>query len=250
MKKFKVMIADNNPILLQQLTNVINCDNQMELIGSADNGKDAYSILEKGEPNVVLFDLLLPYYDGFALLDKIKLQDNCDERMRLIMTTSLTNDAVISESYKRGVDYIIAKPYDVEAMATKIKKICTVMDRNQSTTAFCQGIDVKISKKLNQIGIPARLKGYRYMITAMKEILRDETMLEGVTKILYPAVAKKHNSTPQRVEKAIRHAIEVGWKSSDNKFKKEFEYSLNSEKVRPTNSEFIAVLSQQLKMIE
>lgn len=249
MEKLKVMIADNNPVLLQQVSETMSRDNQIELVGMADNGKDAYRIIENEEPNVVVFDLLLPYYDGFALLDKVKPQKADDGKIKFIMTTPLTNDALVKESYRRGVDYIIAKPYDVRMIAEKIKTVFTIMDTNRKSDGYSHGVEALISNKLNQIGIPASLKGYRYMITAIKEVLKDETMLDGITKVLYPGVAKKHNSTPQRVEKAIRHAIEVAWMRNDGcKLKEQFEYSANSGRIRPTNSEFIAVLSQNIKM--
>ena len=109
-------------------------------------------------------------------------------------------------------------------------------------------MDTIISNKLNEIGVPARLKGYRYMITAVKEVISNEDALEGVTKVLYPDVAKKHNSTPQRVEKAIRHAIEVAWSVEDayNNGSKD-KYSVRYKKGRPTNSEFIAQISREIR---
>lgn len=249
MNKLKVVIADNNPVLLQQLAEKVSCDNQLELVGAVDNGKDAYHLIEREKPNAVVFDLLLSYYDGFALMDKIKQQEGYDEETKLIMTTPLTSDMVISESYRKGVDYIIVKPYDIETISEKIKGVCSLSKTKDYAQGFTRSVDVLIANKLNQIGVPASLKGYRYMITAIKEVLEDETALEGVTKVLYPGVAKKHNSTPQRVEKAIRHAIEVAWsRNNGSKLKEEFEYSINSGKTRPTNSEFIAVLSQKIKM--
>lgn len=249
MEKLKIMVADNNPILLQQLAESVCNDSQMELVGASDNGKEAYQIIEREKPNVVVFDLLLPYYDGLALLDKLKEQKENEKQTKFIMTTPLTNDVIVSESYKRGADYIIVKPYDVEMISSKIKKVCKIMDRKKEPYGIYHSLDVTISNKLNQIGVPASLKGYRYMITAIKEVINDESMLEGVTKILYPGIAKKHNSTPQRVEKAIRHAIEVTWKQSDDEnLKSKFQYSVRQGKARPTNTEFIAVVSQNIKL--
>ena len=109
-------------------------------------------------------------------------------------------------------------------------------------------MELLISRRLIEIGVPASLKGYRYIITAIEEVVMDEAVLEGVTKVLYPEVAKKHNSTPQRVEKAIRHAIEVAWsRNGDSRLKKAFKYSVDSGKNRPTNSEFIALSAQYIK---
>lgn len=125
----------------------------------------------------------------------------------------------------------------------------TIVDQRDVISDYSHKIDVLISKNLNEVGIPRSLKGYRYIVTSIKEVLRDETVLDGVTKILYPTVAKIHNSTPQRVEKAIRHAIEVAWsRNEDSKLKDEFKYAISKGKTRPTNSEFIATLSQYIKM--
>lgn len=150
-------------------------------------------------------------------------------------------------------------------MAEKIKKVYlrmneilkenkSMLDYNTDDLSICAKsgtipqMDTIISNKLNEIGVPARLKGYRYMITAVKEVISNEDALEGVTKVLYPDVAKKHNSTPQRVEKAIRHAIEVAWSVEDayNNGSKD-KYSVRYKKGRPTNSEFIAQISREIR---
>lgn len=250
MKKISVLIADNNPILLNELSKEISDDMQLELVGVTNNGKDAYEIITTQKPDVSIFDLLLPYYDGFTLVEKIKTEGCLDDQMKLVMSSPLTNDSLTSESFRRGVDYVIAKPYDLKTMTDKIKWIYTTMNTSIYKYGKQQDVDDIISDNLTGIGVPASLTGYKYMITAIKEVINDDSMLEGITKILYPSVAKTHNSTPQRVEKAIRHAIEVAWsQNSDNKYRNEFNFILKSGKLRPTNSEFIAVLSRQIKAL-
>ena len=119
----------------------------------------------------------------------------------------------------------------------------------QGIESVYQKLDEIISKSLNEIGIPARLKGYRYLTTAIKEVLKNDEVLDAVTKILYPDIAKKHNSTAQRVEKAIRHAIEVAWSSGENNSSQmPYQYIIRAGKSRPTNSEFIAKLAQDIKL--
>lgn len=249
MNKLKVIIAENSPIMLQELAESISKDIDLELVGVADNGKDALNLIEVENPDVVLFDLLLSYYDGFALMDKYNQSEYKDENIKFIMTTPLANDVIISESGRRGIHYLMVKPYNIEMISEKIKDVCHNAEIRQDMDNYSQSIDWVISKNLNRIGVPASLKGYRYMKTAIKEVLDDETVLDGVTKILYPVVAKKHNSTPQRVEKAIRHAIEVAWARNDiDSLNENFEFSVNVGKLRPTNSEFIAVVSQKIKM--
>lgn len=144
---------------------------------------------------------------------------------------------------------IIANPYDIEAMARGFERMCTVVDGRDVASDYSHSVDALISEYLSEVGIPPSLKGYRYIITAVKEVMRDETVLEGITKILYPNVAKIHCSTSQRVEKAIRHAIEVAWSRNDgSKLKEKFRYATASGRTRPTNSEFIAILSENIKL--
>lgn len=155
-------------------------------------------------------------------------------------------DMIIHESYNRGIDYILVNPQEIGMYAGKVDKIHYVMDHSKEKTVKTQ--KNTIIDELNKIGMPASLKGYRYMITAIQEVLKDETVLEGITKVLYPEIAKQHESTPQRVEKAIRHAIEVAWnRNQDSKLRQKFRYLANQQKSRPTNSEFIAVISQEIK---
>ncbi len=263
MENIKVVIADSHPKLRNQLAKQIMQDKNLKLVGVADNGKEAYEFYKSKKPSVILFDLLLTVYDGLTLLDKIK-EDSPPTDMKLIMTTSLYNDVLLNEALSNGVDYIIQKPYDTEIIAEKIKKIYFLIGQEmkagkqedivndkyfQTRQNHDKRLENIISNKLNELGIPARLKGYRYMITAVKEVMSNEDALESVTKVLYPDVAQKHNSTPQRVEKAIRHAIEVAWMSKENNsFKNQFNYLLSTGKIRPTNTEFIAKLSQNIRI--
>lgn len=273
MEKLKVLVADSQIVVKQQLLQELKKDRQIEVIGTAGNGKEAYEIFEREEPNIVIFDLLLPIYDGYTLLDKMN-EHGVSNRQKLIMTTPLTSDLLVSEAFHQGVDYVLTKPYDATIAAGRIKKLYDTMSRPvaEEEKAGTDMIQIKekrfiksyrmnekdkreqefnelISKSLNEIGVPARLKGYRYVITAVKRIIENDEALESVTKILYPDVAKKHNSTAQRVEKAIRHAIEVAWSKEGNSLaREEFEYIISVGKSRPTNSEFLAKLAQEIKL--
>ena len=274
MKKLKVLVADNQVAVRQQLLQELRKDNYIEIVGAVDNGKEAYDIFEREEPNIVIFDLLLPIYDGYVLLSKMN-EHGVNNNQKLVMTTPLTNNMLVSEAFNQGVDYVLTKPYDVRAISVQlrmiynrmnqtvhhgsimtdssVRKIKNVnMDRINSSSEFdriYQKLDEIISNRLNEIGIPVRLKGYNFIITAVKEVLGNDGKLEAVTKVLYPDVARKHGSTPQRVEKAIRHAIEVAWMIDENNpIHKEFKYIMGVGKDRPTNSEFIAKLTQDVRL--
>ena len=274
MKKLKVLVAESQVVVKQQLLQELKKDTQMEIIGAAENGKEAYEMFEREEPNIIIFDLLLPIYDGYTLLDKMN-ENGISSEQKLIMTTPLTSDLLVSEAFHQGVDYVLTKPYDATLAVGRIRSLYDRMNQitnvrtaetvvgykkiketehvrpyNISTIEeTTQGVNQIISKKLNEIGVPARLKGYRYLITAIKRVLENDEALDAVTKILYPDIAKKHNSTAQRVEKAIRHAIEVAWsKEDDNQARQAFQNIISVGKSRPTNSEFIAKLVQEIRL--
>ncbi len=262
MKKLKVLIADAQNEVRKQLVKSLKKDQRIEVVGEAENGREAYELYVEQKPDIVLFELLLPIYDGYTLLEKMKQHDGKINTI-YIMVTSINKDVFISEALDRGVNYIMIKPFDYEIIPDKIEKIYTrineILKENSYEKSYndipifrqphtLQPIDMVISNKLNEIGVPARLKGYRYMITAVKEVISNEGALEGVTKVLYPDVAKKHNSTPQRVEKAIRHAIEVAWSEKDEDSDSyNNRYNVKYKKTRPTNSEFIAKISQEIR---
>lgn len=264
MGKLKVLVAESQTVVKQHLTKELEKDLEIAVVGATDNGKDAFEIFKREEPNIVIFDLLLPIYDGYTLLDKIN-EYGVSDKTKLIMTTTVTSDLLICEAFHRNVDYVLTKPYDTKIVVKKVKKIYTRMNEiiEEGTVATTEimtkentkglsysvfednkKIDKAISEKLNAVGIPTRLKGYRYMITAVKEAINNEEALDAVTKILYPDVAKKHHSTAQRVEKAIRHAIEVAW--NDQAHKENYGYIIDSGKYWPTNSEFIAKITQDI----
>lgn len=139
---------------------------------------------------------------------------------------------------------------DISNFNNQIGFTYTIVDERDEVKNYSISTETLICKSLSEVGVPPNLKGYRYIVTAVKEILKDETVLEGITKILYPNIAKIHNSTPQRVEKAIRHAIEVAWSRNEaSKLKEEFKYAVSKGRTRPTNSEFIATLGQYIKML-
>ena len=248
MKKITILVADNDPAIIQQLTSKIADDNQLELIGLADNGRDAYNIIVNNHPEVVICDLLLPQFDGLSLVEKVRGDEYNNEDTKFIICTPFTNNMMISEMSRCGVDYVLAKPYDMTMITDKIKRIYQFTNSVKYRGVLDKNIDQSISESLINIGIPVNLTGYRYIASAVKAVYNDETLLDGVTKILYPQIAKQHNSTPQRVEKAMRHAIEVAWdKDGAHNSKNSFNFTLKKGKKRPTNSEFIAVVSKKLR---
>lgn len=248
MKSINVLIADCDPLIVKKLSWEILNDKELELSGVVDNGNDAYNCILQKDPDIIICDLLLPQLDAFSLWEKLKLDGLNNNEMKFIITTPLTNNMLISEMFRRGVDYVLTKPYDTHSITDKIKRIYHIMNSTQYTSQQKTDIEQTISENLNSLGIPANLAGYKYISSAMKAVYDDEGLLDSITKILYPQIAKEYHSTPQRVEKSMRHAIEVAWRSNENTPQKlEFNYVKKEGKTRPTNSEFIAILNQKIK---
>lgn len=243
---FTVMIADYNHDTLDKLSKEIEKDKDFKIVGKADNGHDAYNIIREYNPDIVYFDLFLPYYDGFSLMEKIKKSGLYNPNTKYIMATPATNMHLASEIFHRGVDYVLTKPYDESIITHKFKRIYNIMNTVEYQTCGGRSTTDVISDALKQVGVPIGLTGYKYISTAINMVVSDDSYLESITKMLYPEIAKSHNSTSERVEKAIRHAIQTTWaRNKDNLAS--FNFYIGKGKSRPTNSEFIAVLANRVK---
>ena len=206
MKKLKVLVADNQVVVRQQLLQELRKDEYIEIVGAVDNGKDAYEIFEREEPNIVIFDLLLPIYDGYVLLDKMN-EHGIHNNQKLVMTTPLTNNMLVSEAFNQGVDYVLTKPYDARAISVQLRMIHdkmnqaavyenvmagnsarkirnTNIDRIYNSSEFdriYQKLDEIISNRLNEIGIPVRLKGYNFIITESSKMINKDQKTNTTT---------------------------------------------------------------------
>lgn len=248
MERIGVALAESDRLICEKFETKLEQEDSLNLVGIADNGLDAWEIIIKNQPDVVVMDILMPYMDGLEILDKINRNIGI-RRPKIIITTVMSNDAIVKEAFRRGVDYYIVKPYDENMIATRIKQLYFESQREENSATY--SIDAAIESNLSRLNFPVNLKGYQYLISAIKEVVIDDEMLYGVTKVLYPEIAKKHQSTAARVEKAIRHAIEVAWSRCDEKTILEFwNNNKFQSKRRPTNSELIAIIAQRVKSID
>lgn len=240
MSKISIVIIENDKKCIERFEGDSVDDEQIEIVAVAENGKDGLKKVKEVNPDVVVMELLLSEIDGFTLVDEIK---KINRDTKIILTSYINQQEIVREAFDRGVDYFVVKPYKIASIIGRIKYMESRELEFSESESY--SVDSLISNSLIQIGIPASLKGYRYVATGIKKATEDQGVLEGVTKILYPDIAKKYDSTPQRVEKAIRHAIEVAWNKNNNcDLKNRFNINLNDGKRRPTNSEFIATMSQ------
>lgn len=246
----KLFLLDSNKKILSNLTAYFGEKNDFEIVGAADNGIDGLNGIIDTKPDVIIMDLILSGMDGFAVLNNLGETDS-----RIIVTTAMCSDEIVTRAFSMGVGYVMIKPYDFDNLYTRIIDIMTPVDEgarvfeNPAGVAHTSGAaDTKrmITKLLHDIGITPNLKGFRYLRSAVTMVLEDEAVIEAVTKIIYPEIAKEYKTTPVRAERAIRHAIETAWERDNGENIKRV-FKLPASTKRPTNSEFIGLSSEYLK---
>lgn len=255
----KVAIADDNKELIQLIDQYIREQNDMDLISEAYNGEECLTIVEETEPDVLILDIIMPHLDGIAVLEKVNSMP-AKKRPEVIMLTAFGQEDVTKRAVELGAAYYLLKPFDMDALINKIRDVSAAKTSinstgfNQSSLSSHQAaprrltLDQNISKLLQEIGVPAHIKGYQYLRDAISIVYEDVDVLSKITKVLYPRVAEKHDTTASRVERAIRHAIEVAWNRGDvDTLSNMFNQTINKSKAKPTNSEFIAMLADKLR---
>ncbi|MCL2838664.1 MAG: sporulation transcription factor Spo0A [Oscillospiraceae bacterium] len=254
-KNIKVMIVDVDEGYSGTLGEFLNYQDGIEVVNTCSDGAEALDNIKINEPDVVIMDVVLPGLDGLAILEKSKN----DRRAPLfIVITSINKDTVARECITLGAEYFMIKPIDFQNLSDRIKSINNERYTNVSNLAgapqamdVVESIDIEIlvTQIIHEVGIPAHIKGYQYLRHAIMMVVENLEIINSITKKLYPNVAKKYNTTSSRVERAIRHAIEVAWDRGDtdvlNSF---FGYTIANSKGKPTNSEFIAMIADKLRL--
>lgn len=250
--KIKVLIADAGEDYRTLITEAINAEEDMEVIGSAADGADALELMGQQRPDVLLMDLVLPGLDGMGVLQQ--MGERGFNPVTIILS-AFYNERMIARSASLGAYYFIPKPCDVGALLSRIRQsvreepvtLPSVLPAEENT--YGVGLEAAVTELIHEIGVPAHIKGYQYLREAIIITVREMDVINAVTKVLYPAVAKKFATTPSRVERAIRHAIEVAWDRGDlETLQKFFGYTVSNTKGKPTNSEFIAMIADHLSL--
>ena len=225
--KISVLLADPGEQYRAAYSKAIGQETDMELVAQTDNGLRAEELITKFQPDVVVLDLVLPNLDGLSLLTHLRAKNASS---RVIVTSAICNDQVLMECAELGTTYFMQKPFDPPLLVQRIRQ--TARPRQRIGGA-----------------VPAHIKGYQYLREAILLTIDDMDIINSVTKVLYPEVARKFNTTPSRVERAIRHAIEVAWDRGDiETLQKFFGYTVSNIKGKPTNSEFIAMIADCLSL--
>lgn len=246
----KILIADENTDFRR------SCRSQLTGLGyqrieEASNGEDALYKIDKFHPDVVLSDVWLSKLDAVQVIKGTRILDFApDAPPSFIIYSVVNNQNLFAEATEAGADYCILRPLDYKQLDERIRRICHRRRTGQSTVdRRLPDMETQVTRVIHQIGVPAHIKGYQYLRTAIMMTIDDSDIINSVTKILYPSVAKKYATTSSRVERAIRHAIEVAWDRGDiETLNSYFGYTIQNNRGKPTNSEFIAMIADNLRL--
>ena len=257
MEHLNVAIADDNQKILDVLENIISMDKELNLVGKAKNGEEMCQIIKDRQPDVVLLDLIMPKMDGLTVMEKVNQDNSVNKRPYFIVITAVGQERITEDAFNRGANYYVMKPFNNDMLLDRIKSV-RKMFRNYEKksengkmegTAGAEDLESRVTNMLHEIGIPAHIKGYHYLRDAIIMAVKDMDVLNAITKILYPTVAKKYQTTSSRVERAIRHAIEVAWNRGKlDTLDELFGYTVSTGKGKPTNSEFIALIADTIQL--
>lgn len=267
-KPIRVLLADDNREFIEVLKEYITRQEDMQLVGVAYNGNEALEIIYNEQPDLVVLDIIMPHLDGLGVLEKIQ---NDIQKPHVIILTAFGQENMTQRAVKLGADYFILKPFDLDTLGKRIRQLqgteiqtvgnpilghpstTSALTPNTSSNPIPQtttrNLEVEVTRMIHQMGVPAHVKGYQYLRDAIVSVVQEVSLLGAVTKELYPMIADKYNTTPSRVERAIRHAIELAWDRGNIDFMNRFfGYTINVDRGKPTNSEFIAMVADKLRM--
>lgn len=241
-KRSKVLLADASEEFRRLLQEAIERTDEFAVIGSVGDGAEALRLAEEQSPDLILMDIVLPGLDGMTLLRRLPEKD----RPKVIFLSALYSDKTVSEAMRAGAYYFVSKPCEVNALLDRMR-LAVAPAAAAAPTDHSAELKNRVTNIIHEIGVPAHIKGYQYLREAIIITMEDMDVINAVTKVLYPEVAKRFGTTASRVERAIRHAIEVAWDRGDlETLQRFFGYTVSNTKGKPTNSEFIAMIADKL----
>ena len=255
MAELSVAIVDDNRQTLNLLREILEKEDGIHVVGKADNGEDAYNMIVRTKPDIVLMDVIMPRLDGISVMEKVRNDTQMKGAPSFIIVTAASSQDVTEDAFRLGANYYIMKPFNRDVILDKINRVSRgrlravnvpgLPDMERKVQPYLdkaaymeQNLETDVTQMLHEIGIPAHIKGYQYLREAIIMSVQDQEMLSSVTKILYPTIAKRQQTTPSRVERAIRHAIEVAWSRG----------KMDTINGKPTNSEFVALIADKIRL--
>lgn len=257
--KTKVLVADDNQKMVDMLKDLIGMQKDMEFVGFANDGQEALGMLKETNADVLLLDMVMPKRDGFGVLEQLR-KEPMEKQPVVIVVSAAGSERITEEAISLGADYFLLKPFDQDMLLTKIRQLTAPKEQTEkrlrqgfvsTQNGFSNGnnLEIIVTNMIHSVGIPAHIKGYTYLRDSILLVVNDMEILNSITKELYPTIAKMHQTTPSRVERAIRHAIEVAWlRGKMDVIDELFGYTINASKGKPTNSEFIALIADKIRL--
>lgn len=259
-RKIQVLIADDNREFGDILCEYLGNQNDIDIVGVARDGMEAYDMIVTKLPDIAVLDIIMPHLDGLGVLEKINSTPLAKKPLFIILS-AVGQDKITQRALALGAEYYVVKPFDMDVLVSRIRQL---KDINQSVViksefppevkqpnrlASPKNLEIEVTSIMHEIGVPAHIKGYQYLRDAIMMVVKDLDVINSITKQLYPTVAREYNTTPSRVERAIRHAIEVAWSRGQvDTIDSLFGYTVNIGKGKPTNSEFIAMVADKLRL--
>lgn len=255
----KIAIADDNEKMLNIMGKVLAEQNDFEVVGMATNGLEIINIIKDKQSDIVLLDIIMPQIDGLTVMEKVKTDKDVTKEPTFIVISAVGRESVTEDAFNMGATYYIMKPFDNQMLINRIryvksnkklldnKRAALVTDNSEAVSD--RSLEADITEIIHDIGIPAHIKGYQYLRDSIMLSVKDNDVINSITKILYPTIAKKYQTTSSRVERAIRHAIEVAWnRGNTDTLNGLFGYTISNGKGKPTNSEFIALIADKIRL--
>lgn len=264
--KITILIADDNQEFARTLNNYLEKEDDVQVIGIAKDGNEAFEVIQGTHPDIVLLDVIMPHLDGLGVLEKINDSD-MSKKPICIMISAVGQDKITQKAVSLGAQYYIVKPFEISILVKRIKEMKYYQPTQKNTNFIGREIKAKyidiesqnrnseenlealVTNVIHEVGVPAHIKGYQYLREAIMMVVNDIDVINQITKQLYPDIAQKYKTTPSRVERAIRHAIEVAWgRGQAETVESIFGYTVSAAKGKPTNSEFIAMIADKLRL--
>ena len=257
MSKWSVAIADDNERMVEILDGILRQDEELQIVGIARNGEEACRVIKEKEPDIVLLDIIMPKLDGLTVMEKVGQDIQIQKKPVFVVISAIGQERITEDAFDKGANYYVMKPFNNEILLNRIKTVRKVFRGHErraeevieNTQIREDDLENRVTDMLHEIGIPAHIKGYHYLRDAIIMAVEDMDVLNAITKVLYPTVAKKYQTTSSRVERAIRHAIEVAWSRGKlDTLDELFGYTVSNGKGKPTNSEFIALIADTIQL--
>lgn len=258
-KKIQVVIADDNREFGDILNEYLSNQADIEVVGIARDGIEACDIITSKCPDIAILDIIMPHLDGLGVLERIN-SVGMSKKPLFIVLSAVGQDKITQRALALGAEYYVVKPFDMEVLVSRIRQLKNITQSSIIRSSYHgedlslnapkpMNIEAEVTNIMHEIGVPAHIKGYQYLRDAIMMVVEDLEVINSITKQLYPSIAKEYNTTPSRVERAIRHAIEVAWSRGQvDTIDSLFGYTINIGKGKPTNSEFIAMVADKLRL--